>query len=101
MAKAKKKALPLEMTGPAILGRECDSKSTDAGIVYTWRRGPVLVEIEPSTSGKKPDYRVSVWLFPAEHREPVLQDWRATPEAAARWAWRKLAPLRDSLAGVL
>jgi hypothetical protein len=88
---------------PNILGAECDSVSADDGIHYTWKRGPVLVEIDPALDeqGRK-DWRVSIWLFrgnrDSDVTEPNLQVWRKTRDLAADYAERKLRQLAKALA---
>jgi hypothetical protein len=87
---------------PAILGAECDSVSEDDGVHYTWKRGPVLVEIAPAQDehGRK-DWRVSIWFFQGNRDSdvtgPNLHAWRKTRDAAAAYAERKLRQLAKAL----
>ena|SRR5258705_307055 len=92
----------VEMT---ILGSACDSTSKDDWIHYTWREGPVLVEIVPSFDSDKRehDYCCSISFFAGDKdsdaSECTLQVWRRTAELCANYADRKLAALRNVLVG--
>lgn len=86
----------IRSAAPKILGVECDSESKDDGVHYTWREGPVLVQIDPAwDEHQRQDWRVSVWFFPghkdSDAHEPTLQVWRKTRDAAAAYAERKLS----------
>lgn len=90
------------MAAPQILGEDCDSVSKDDGIHYSWRRGPMQVEIEPSVDqhGRK-DWRVSIWFFAGnrdnDHNTPVLVAWRSTIGRASAYADRKLQQVERAL----
>lgn len=92
-------------SGPAIFGVELEAVSKDDGIHYWWKKGPVLVEIDPSydSDRKVHDWRASIWLFRGDSEtdvhEPVLQVWRSTAELCARYADRRLRALRNALGG--
>lgn len=88
---------------PVILGIECDAKAGYHGDEFVWRRGPVLVEIEPAYDSKKQcwDYAVAIWIFyghaDSEDKLPVLSTWRRTAKLCAAYADRQLRKLRVAL----
>ena len=90
---------------PKIFGSDCDSVSKDDGVHYSWKQGPITVEIDPAENERgRRDWCVSIWLFhgnrDSDVKEPVLQTWRPTRDQAAAYAERKLRQLLKALESV-
>jgi len=68
---------------------------------WVWVRGRsreallLEVEVRPSTSGKRPDFKVTICVAGVL----VAEDWKPTEERAATWATKKLNALVNAIGG--
>lgn len=76
---------------PMILGKRMrkPNEAPFGSRVLIWKRGPIEVNIGPSTSGDRPDFQIWIEVFGFG----VANDWRMTEELGAEWAERKLRQL--------
>lgn len=97
---AREKKDPLEAFAHQLF--ICRRSMKRRGDGWVWVRGKrkddadlVEVEIDPSTSGPKPDFHVRVCF--GGHL--AFEDWKPTEERAAMWATRKLMAVMNAIGG--
>lgn len=77
---------------PTLLGKKMQQRPGD---VWLWARGAVVVQIEASTSGSIPDWKIWVVVFGIA----VIENWRGTLDEAVALAERKLLQIQRALTG--